>query len=337
MGRQLDKLEANATQQADRDGFVARIDPNAGSPSLAWIERLGGEGYQAVEGLAVNGNDVVVVGTGEGVFGTGTSDKDQSAFLTTLSRADGAQGWTQNISGRGGAATAKDVVLNTNYSSTLDAFGLPDGEMVVSDTASLTDRLGLRAGDHFYVSVDGRSDRKITIEQGDNLRALTFKINAALVLDGTASVRRSLDGQSLKIEPADGVKIELKAGSDGNDALGPLGLTEGFVMKKPIPNSDDSQNDGPEIVTMGLTSNFSFKDEESIQDTVDMLDTALRGLRTAYRWAIDDPTLTALRNEGPGKNSGGTPPAYLTAQIANLQAGLTRLSAGGGGGVSLFA
>ncbi|HBJ93202.1 MAG TPA: hypothetical protein DDZ43_10025, partial [Hyphomonadaceae bacterium] len=63
-----------------------------------------------------------------------------------------------------------------------------------------------------------------------------------------------------------------------------------------------------------------------------------RGLRSAYRWAVDDPTLLSLRNndQGPGRNSGGAPPAYLTAQIANLQAGLQRLTAGGGG-VNFFA
>ena len=82
----------------------------------------------------------------------------------------------------------------------------------------------------------------------------------------------------------------------------------------------------------------SLETQESIQDTVDMLDTALRALRTAYRWAIDDPTLTSLQNNNSNGNTSGAVPAYLTAQISNLQAGLQRLSAGGGGGAtSLFA
>ncbi|MFC6196703.1 hypothetical protein [Ponticaulis profundi] len=327
-----------ATSQSDRDGFVAKLNLTGNSANLNWIQRLGGEGYQSVEGIALSGDEVIAVGTGEAVFGTGSSDKDQSAYMTSLAQTTGAQDWTHSITGRGGAATASDVVLNTNYSSTLDAFGLPDGEMVVSDTASLTDRLALRAGDHFYVAVDGGSEKKVTIEQGDNLRSLTFKINAALVLDGTAAVRRGSDGQSLKITPAEGSKIELISGSEGNDALAALGLTEGFVMEKPVRTGDDEQNDGPEIVTMGLTNKVSLETQESIQDTVDMLDTALRALRTAYRWAIDDPTLTSLQNNNSNGNTSGAVPAYLTAQISNLQAGLQRLSAGGGGGAtSLFA
>ena len=323
--------------QVDRDGFVAKIDTSGAGPSLDWLQRLGGDGYQAVSGLALNGDQVIAVGTGEAEFGSGSSEKDQSAYMTTLNQTDGVQGWTSSISGRGGVASGNDIMISAEHSSTLDAFGLPDGEMVVSDTASLTDRLSLRAGDHFYVSVDGGRDQKITIEQGDNLRSLTFKINGALVLDGTASVRRSSDGQSLKIVPAEGVQIALKPGDEGQDALGPLGLTAGTLMEKPIPG-DDTQNDAPEIVTMGLTDKISFDDKESIQDAVDMLDGALRALRTSYRWAIDDPTLEQLKNgdSGPGKNANGTPPAYLTAQIANLQAGLQRLSAGGGG-VNFFA
>ena len=324
--------------QTDRDGFVAKLDVSSGTPSVDWIQRLGGEGYQTANSVKLHGDQVIVAGTGEAEFGSGTSDKAQSAYLTTLNQSDGAQGWTSSVSGRGGIAEATDVIISTGTSSTLNDFGLPDGDLVISDSSALTDRLPLRAGDHFYVSVDGGSDKKITIEQGDNLRALTFKINSALVLDGNADVRRGTDGQSLRISPADGTQIELKAGADGQDALSVLGLAAGFVMEKPIGN-DDSENVGPEIVTLGLTTDISFDDEDSMQDAVDMLDGALRGLRTAYRWAIDDPTLLQLQNgnDGPGTNADGTPPAYLTAQIANLQAGLARLSAGSGGGLNLFA
>ncbi len=327
----IDASGFTSATQVDRDGFVAKINVSGSTPSLDYISRLGGEGYQSVSALKLHGDQIIVAGTGESEFGNATSDKDQSAYMTSLSQVDGTQGWTKSLSGRGGVATASDVLISDTYSKTLDAFGLPDGDMVVSDTASLTDRLSLRAGDHFFVSVDGGRDQKITIEQGDNLRSLTFKINAALVLDGNASVKRGSDGQSLKIEPADGVLIELKSGAEGQDALSALGLTKGFLMENPAL-SGDSQNDAPEIVTMGLIDGLSFEDEESTQKAVDVLDGALRALRTAYRWAIDDPTLTQLKNgnDGPGKNSGGTPPAYLTAQIANLQAGLQRLNAGSG-------
>lgn len=323
--------------QSDRDGFVAKITPGAGTATLDWTQRIGGAGYQSVEGLSINGDQVLVTGTGEAEFGSGTSDKDQSAYLTSLDTATGTQGWTNSISGRGGVASASDVVISENYSKTLDAFGLPDGELITADSAAITDRLPLRTGDHFFISIDGGRDRKITIEQGDTLRALSFKVNAALLLNGSGDVRRGTDGQRLTIEPRDGVKLELKAGAEGQDALAALGLTEGFVMKKPVPG-DDNINDAPEIVTMGLRSDLSFDTKESREEAVEVLDGALRALRTSYRWAIDDPTLLSLRNgdDGPGANRGGAVPAYLQSQIANLQAGLQRLTAGGGG-VNFFA
>ncbi len=319
--------------QSDRDGFVASINVNGGGVvSTNWLQRIGGSDYQSVEGLKVSGSELIIAGTGEGEFGTATSDKDQSAFLSSLSVADGTQGWSSSLSGRGGISSASDVILSDSFSNTLDAFGLPDGDMVLADTAAVTDRLSIRPGDHFYVSVDGGRDKKITVEQGDNLRSLTFKLNAALVLDGKADVRRSNGAQSLKITPNEGVQIELKYGAEGRDALAALGLPTGVIMEKPIPGRD-SISDSPEIVALGLLDNLNFDTKESRDDAFDVLEGALRGLRTAYRWAVDDPTLLALKNndQGPGRNSGGAPPAYLTAQIANLQAGLQRLTAGGGG------
>lgn len=159
--------------------------------------------------------------------------------------------------------------------------------MVLSDSSSVTDRLALRPGDNFYISVNGGRDKKITIEQGDNLRALTFKINAALVLDGNADVRRSNGAQSLKITPGEGVQIELKHGTDGRDALKALGLPTGVIMKKPV-TAEDRENAGPEIVTMGLKDNLSFATKESREEAVSVLDGAMRALRTSYRWAVDD-------------------------------------------------
>ncbi|MAK62544.1 MAG: hypothetical protein CMK09_16360 [Ponticaulis sp.] len=335
----MDGQDANGltgTEQTHRDGFVAKFDVSGGTPSMSWLSRLGGEGYQSVEGITLSGSQVIVAGTGEAVFGSGSSDKDQSAYLASLDITDGTEGWVNNISGRGGVASASDIMISDSFSNTLDVFGLPDGDMVMSDSASVTDRLALRAGDHFFISVNGGRDKKITIEQDDNLRSLTFKINAALVLDGNADIRRKDGGQALKITPGEGVQIELSHGAEGRDALAALGLPTGVIMEKPIPGSDRA-NESPEIVTMGLIDGLNFDTKESRDQAVEVLDSALRGLRTAYRWAVDDPTLLKLKNgdEGPGKR-GGQVPAYLSAQIANLNAGLQRLSAGGGG-VNFFA
>ena len=60
---------------------------------------------------------------------------------------------------------------------------------------------------------------------------------------------------------------------------------------------------------------------------------ALGVVRTAYR------DLNTAENPPPANagNANGTVPTYLTNEIANLQAGLARLTGGGGGGASLLA
>jgi hypothetical protein len=80
--------------------------------------------------------------------------------------------------------------------------------------------------------VDGGRKKKITIDDDETMRSLTFKLNAVLVLDGNSDVRRSANGDMLRIKPKEGVKIELFAGDDGRDALNGLGLPEGAIIGK---------------------------------------------------------------------------------------------------------
>jgi hypothetical protein len=87
---------------------------------------------------------------------------------------------------------------------------------------------------------------------------------------------------------------------------------------------------------LGLANNVVFPSGLNREDTqaakddiVSMLDSGLRGLRKAYRYAIQDPTLLALtegNDNKPGKSTQAT--AYQQAQIANFQAALNRLSGG---------
>ena len=316
-------------QQPDNDAFAARIDRSA-APSLDWLTRLGGEGDQTAPSLAVHNGDVLVAGSGTGMFGTASATGHTSAFVARLDAATGVQGETKALSGRAGISGFSGIVIDTRASETLDAFGLPGGKLTLADQTSLTERTGLRPGDHFYISVDKGREQKITIEQGETMRSLAFQINSALLLKGSGDVRRSAAGQSIAIAPGKGHTITLRAGAEGRDALGPLRMPEGVII--PTVLLKDRQADAPEVVSLGIAGSFSIADKESAEATSKSLDSALRALRTAYRWAIDDPTLTSLRNgnDGPGRNRSGAVPAYLNAQIANLQAGLSRLQAGQG-------
>ena len=313
---------------SETDAFALRLDVSGASVTNAWFNRFGGDGDQTSPALAVNGDDVFVAGSGATAFGSATVLGERNAYLARLDAATGAEAWAVALNGRADISSASGLAIDPTGGSTLDAFGLPSGEARVGDVNSVTDRTAARPGDHFFLSIDGGRRKQITIEAGDTYRDLTFKINAALVLDGNADIRSSNGAQSLRITPTDLVNVELFPGADGQDALSALRLPAGVLFREPF-GSEDSASDAPELVALGIDFSIGVADKDQAQAAIDVLDGAQRAIRQAYRIATDDPT---LRNLTEGAETTGPPPAYLQAQLANLQAGLQRLSVGGGGG-----
>ena len=339
---QLDTLsggQVSGAAQGNIDAFAMRLDVSGTNVTSAWDQSFGGVDDQSAASLLVDNGAVYLSGTGTTTFGGNATDGTQNAFLVSLDSANGAQNWAGTIPGRGGVSAASGISISSTGDNDLDAFGLPSGRLQLGDVTYVSDRTSARPGDHFFLSVDGGRDKKITLEEGDTYRALTFKINAALLLDGQATARRGLDGQTLRIEPDKNVQINLTPGSKGNDLLAALGLPEGVVYNNGSLLDKESSSDAPPLVALGLsTKDLSLEDEDSAKSVASMLDTALRGLRKAYRYAIEDPTLKRLQEGGdrPGANTGAVS-AYQSARLANLQAGLNRLSAGGGGASGFLA
>ncbi|HCR95122.1 MAG TPA: hypothetical protein DIV98_09305, partial [Oceanicaulis sp.] len=235
-------------------------------------------------------------------------------------------------SGRGGLAEANAVVVDPTGDNALDKLGFPTGEVRYADSRVITARSSVREGDHFYISVDGGRKKKITIDADETMRSLTFKLNAVLVLDGTSDVRRSANGDMLRIKPREGVKIELFAGDQGRDALSGLGLPEGAIIGKgSLLDKDDSTSDAPEIFAMELPTSMSISSKDAATKALEALTKAQSVIQRAYRDLTTDPALKALLDGPQAGKRGGAVPSYLTAQVQNYQAGLDRLLGGGGG------
>jgi hypothetical protein len=179
--------------------------------------------------------------------------------------------------------------------------------------------------------VDGGRKKKITIDDDETMRSLTFKLNAVLVLDGTSDVRRSANGDMLRIKPKEGVKIELFAGDDGRNALSGLGLPEGAIIGKSSLLDEDTTSDAPEVFALELPASLSISDKDSAAKALEALTQAQSVIQRAYRDLTTDPALKALLDGPQAGKRGGTVPSYLTAQVSNYQAGLERLQSGGGG------
>lgn len=311
-----------------RDAFLLKMTDGA-SPTVDYTTFLGSSGDETANDITVHDGQVYLAGKTTGELSGATQLGDRDAFVSQVDGATGTVNWTTQITGRGGVSEGFSVSVGAQDDSILNALGLPAGELVYADSRVVTDRSSARDGDHFYLSVNGGSRKKITIDDDDSMRSLTFKINAVLVLDGTASVRRSSEGDQLRLSAAENQTIEIFSGTEGQDLLKALGLEPGAITNRPSSLDDDETTaDAPPLFSLDLPRLMNLTDQDQAQSAFEALETAMSKVQRAYRDITMDPALRAAL-EGPQRGqTGGTVPAYLNAQLANYQAGLSRLNSG---------
>jgi len=328
--------QVNANQGA-RDAVLVRISEGGGTANVDYASFMGSAEDDSASSVTVSGGDVFIAGKTSGAIAGATQVGARNAFAAGFDAASGAVQWVQQVSGRGGLSEAAGIVVDPTGDGALDRLGLPSGAVSYADSRVITARSSVREGDHFFVSVDGGRKRKITIDADETMRSLTFKLNAAMVLDANADVRRSAKGDMLRITPREGVTVTLSPGKDGQDALSGLGLPEGGLRGKPslLKRNEDTTSDAPKVFALELPKSLSIADRDGALAAMEALSNAVSKIQRAHRELTTDPALRDLL-EGPkaGKR-GGTVPAYLQAQLANYSAGLERLNGGGGEGQTL--
>lgn len=321
-------LSAGTTTTAHsggKDVFIATLsaDLTAGAGDrLTWH---GGAGDDSAADVKVHDGKVWI---------TGIADRDPAAkatdptrgYLARIDPLSGAVEYERTWSGDNDQAKPMTLAVASNGASILDRLGLPKGEIDQSDSKRLIDATSVRVGDRFYVSPpDGGRAVSVTIEAKDTLATLARKIeiaSAGKLKVTVASEGGSVTGkdgetttttggfQRLSITARDGkAGGVLTAGETGRDALAGLGLSPGYV-------GSSIGDDVVKTFGLGLPSNLTLADAASIKTAGERLQAAMKAVRDAYR-ALD-PALAA-----PGAN--GPVPAYLTSQLANYQAALSRL------------
>lgn len=316
-----------------RDAMLVKITDGPAA-SVAYTTFLGSADDNSASAVSVAGGKVYLTGKTSDALPGAQQDGARNAFAASLDAATGALDWVQQVSGRGGLSEGAAIVVDPAGDNALSKLGLPSGALNYSDSRLVTDRSALRAGDHFYVSLDGGRKKKITIESDDTMRSLTFKLNAVFLLDATADVRRASSGDMLRITPKEGVTVEFSSGQSGEDALSGLGLPIGAVTGKASlvgKGDDDTTSDAPKIFALELPSRLDISTKEGALAASEALTEAMNKIQRAYRELTADPALKELLAGPKAGKRGGTVPAYLTAQLANYSAGLERLSSGGGG------
>jgi hypothetical protein len=112
--------------------------------------------------------------------------------------------------------------------------------------------------------------------------------------------------------------------SNSTDVLASLGLTPGVIR---TVATTGGLTDPKQLREYGLnlTSSLNLSTQASAKQAYTSLLAAIGVVQQAYQDLANPPTLAS---EAAAKAANGAPPAYLTAELANYQAGLNRLLAG---------
>jgi flagellin-like hook-associated protein FlgL len=337
-GRGLDRISAVTLDEAGRlfvagaatgsstDDQVIGLDLNSNAvlfqaQSTSPIRALTAAGGQVVYATDA---DVTIPATATTAETTGRETR-----VVGLSAQDGA-----GVFNRATAASANGAVSMTlvaQSSTSLDALGLPEGDLLFGDATKLADRTGLRPGDSFNISVNDRAAKKIEIGEGETLRTLAAKISRVLLRDGKAEVRTIKGVESLVITPSSGDRIAVSGGPGVNDALKQLGLEPGVAIARApvLPAGSKSVSTPPPVIALEIPTLGDVSDKAKAKSLADAFDGVLRRLRIGYREVSDDPAQVALRKQiadGAKKNTGSSAGiAYYQQQAAAGQDALRRL------------
>jgi hypothetical protein len=215
----------------------------------------------------------------------------------------------------------------------LDRLGLPSGAIDFTGAQEIAASTSARAGDRFFVRVNGGRPVAVTLEAKDTLKTLAERINRAVGFNGRAEVARSgaMTGSDGAALPGAWDRLEIKArntqstlelipGEAGRDLLSALGLMEGTVLRNPRDRKGkEIAPEGGKTYGLKLARDLRLDSKEEIKRTLAELETGKTTIRTAYRALAD-----ALKPPaGPG--IAGKAPAWMQEQTANYQAALSRL------------
>lgn len=325
-------LDAGTVTQASAGGqeaFIASLDLGLAASGADRLTYYGGGGDDTVADVKVHNGKVWISGVADRPADADEDDPTE-AYLTRIDPQTGAVEWNRTWKGDGQQASPSAIAIGSGAASVLDRLGLPQGVISQGDSKRLVDATAVREGDRFYVST-GQGGRAIAvrIEARDTLQSLARKIEQASQMrlkvtvvseggyvtgkDGETTVTAG-GFQRLSIAARDGrAGAVLTAGEIGRDALSALGLSPGFVG--PMSSSEAEQK----TYGLDLPNSLSLDNPTAIKLAGERLQAAMSVIRTAYRDMAPKP---AAQNFGQA-------PAYLTAQIANYQAALSRLGGGG--------
>jgi hypothetical protein len=329
----LDVNNQTKAASGGSDGFVARLSLDLSDKSADTLAYYGGTGDDTVTGMAVSNGQAWLVGSaGKDLAGQATvGDKD--GYVAQINVATGAAVWEQRLTGKDGYATPTSIAVDASGSSALDIFGIPRGTMNFTQTDKIVSATSARAGDTFQVRTRARGTlTTIKIENDDTLDTLAGKIRKATGYAAKVEFSSVGNNRVLRLSPSQTTStVEILPGKGGTDVLESLGLKPGIVRNTKTDHGQTVSADGKgPIYGFSLDTGLDLTDATGRGAATSAMTKALSAVRLAYREMADkaNGVKTDASTTGSGK-TGGTVPTYLTNQIANYQAALSRLTGGG--------
>ncbi|MBW3559886.1 MAG: transcriptional regulator [Proteobacteria bacterium] len=332
-------LDAPATNafNGGRDAFVAALDGGLTASTTDRVSYWGGAGEDEVTAVTLRNGQAWIAGSTNGEIADTVKQGAKDGFVARLDAETGAVGWARRWTAKDGEAAPSAIAVGAAGASVLDRLGLPTGTIDYTGAQEIAASTSARAGDRFYLRVNGGRKIAVTLEAGDTLKTLGERVNRALGFNARAETVRgtappSVDGtippgvfEKLEIATRnDRTMVELLPGEGGRDLLGALGLMEGRVRrvvrdkagKEVIP-------EGGKTYGLKLAHDLTLSSKAEIKRTADELNTAKIAIQTAYRDLAD-----AMKPKAP-PTATGPAPAWMQKQAANYQAALNRLTGGG--------
>lgn len=320
-----DGLAASNAASGGSDVFVAALSTNLAAAPDERISWYGGVGDDSAADVKVQDGKVWITGVSDRTIGAKETDPT-TAYLARLDPLTGAVEYERKWFGTEEQAKASTLAVASGGASVLDRLGLPQGEIDQGDSQALVNATSLRVGDRFYVSgADGGRGNAVTITATDTLATLARKIQAASNGRLIVTVKDELPGKDVAGQMAataggfqrlsivarnPEVGAVLTSGETGRDALAGLGMSAGYIGSKTVDG-------GKTTFGLDLAASLNLNNAGAVATAKERLATALSTIRSAY---------AALDPEAAKKKAIGAAPAYISAQIANYQAALDRLT-----------
>jgi len=312
------------------DAFVLKVNADLTPAASDVIAYYGGSGDDRATSLAVSNGQVWIGGrAGTDLPGqppVGTKD----GFLANLDVDNGAIAWSRRFTGKDGQAAPTAIAIAPTGASILDRLGLPAGVMNPTASQQLTAVSSIRAGGTFTVAAGGGVAKTITIDAAETLDTLATKIQRASGQAAKVTISTISGVRQMTIVPATGsAVITFGAGKGDTDVLAQLGIDQGILRKTTTINDKVVPADGgSQIYGLGLPSDINLSDKDQISHALATIGGAMGVVRKAYQGLVDAATPQAVLDARARANAAasGPVPAYLTAQLANYQAGLARLT-----------